>query len=185
MASLPLLSASSQWDFFDNAWPPPTLLAHFSIHIHGGEGAGRPAWTIWRAAAPNWQPVALHSTAPCVCVCVSGGINCMCLVVFNTAAAPALEMTPTSQSAAARMDQCMHGTDHTCICMHACMRTLAALAPLALLVSLQSKYSYHSLSHHRGTFPPAHPCHSCFLGISLSLSLSLSLSQLAAGAAHF
>jgi hypothetical protein len=131
MTSLSLLSyqrvASREWDFFDSAvdhdaWPLPSCWPTSpSISMEGRPGgpAGTVAWTIWPASSTQL------TVSGTVQYRVVWGINCMCLVIFNTAAPAPDGDHPTSQSgAAARMDQCMHGTDHTCICMHACMPEL-------------------------------------------------------------
>jgi hypothetical protein len=138
----------------------PFLAAGPLLHPYPWRGGreGRPARShgpYGQPAAPNWQSVAQYSTVWC-------GGSTACVLWFSTLLPQhRMEITPTSQSgAAARMDQCMHGTDHTCICMHACPSCLILLSSILSHPLL--------LSHYRGTFAMAHPCHACFLGISLS-----------------
>jgi len=112
---------------------PGLLAAGPLLHPHPSEG--RPAWSHGPYGLPASSTQLTVSGT--VQYRVVWGINCMCLVIFNTAApAPDGDHPHLPKwRAAARMDQCMHGTDHTCICMHACPSCL--LLP-SLFYSLSS-----------------------------------------------
>lgn len=60
----------------------------------------------------------------------------------------------------------VHAWDGPHMHMHACMH--ACPSCLILLSSILSHPLLLSHHRHRGTFAMAHPCHACFLGISLS-----------------
>jgi len=152
-----------QWTMMHGPRPPSCWPTSPSTSIIQG-GEGRPAWSHGPYGLPASSTQLTVSGT--VQYRVVWGINCMCLVIFNTAAPAPDGDHPTCQSGELLPEwtsACMGRTTHAYACMHA----------LAACYSLLSSILSHplSLSHHRGTLP----CPTPAMLVSLeSLSLSLS-----------